>query len=51
MILKPTPEMPEQAHSQGMTVRFSIGIQASSPISEAITAPNMKSNSIHSHFY
>jgi len=39
--LKPTPEMPEQAHRQGMAVRFSIGSQASSPISEAITAPNM----------
>jgi len=41
MILKPTPEMPEQAHRPGKVVWCSIGSQASSPISEAMTAPNM----------
>jgi len=33
--------MPEQAHRPGKAIRFSIGSQASSPISEAITAVNM----------
>jgi len=33
--------MPEQAHRPRIAVRFSIGSQASSPNSEAITAPNM----------
>jgi len=41
MILKPTPEMPEQAHRKRMAVRISISSQANSPISEAITAPNV----------
>jgi len=42
LILKPTPEMPEQAHRQGMAVRLSIGSQAICPISEAITASSIK---------
>jgi len=29
MFLKPTPEMPEQAHRPGMAVRFSIGSETS----------------------
>jgi len=33
MILKPTPEKPEQAHRPGMAVQFSIANQESSPIS------------------
>jgi len=39
MILKPTSEMPEQAHRPGKAVRFLIGSPAISLISEAITAP------------
>jgi len=42
MILKPTPEMLEQAHRLEKAIRFSIGSQTSSPISEAITAPIIK---------
>jgi len=42
MILKPTPEMPEQLNRPGKAVRFSISSQANSPISEAITASNIK---------
>jgi len=44
MILKPTPEMSEQLNRPGKAVRFSIGSQASNPISEAITASNIKNN-------
>jgi len=33
--------MPELAHRPEMAVRFTIDSQASSPISEAITSPNM----------
>jgi len=32
MILKPTPEMPKQAHRSEKAVRFLIDSQASSPI-------------------
>jgi len=43
MILKPTSECQSKLIGQGlgMAGRFTIGIQASSPISEVITAPNM----------
>jgi len=42
MILKPTPEMPEQAQKARKRSSFSIGTgsQASSPISKVITASN-----------
>jgi len=41
MILKPTLEMLEKLIVQEMAVRFSIGSQANSTISEAITALSM----------
>jgi len=42
MILKPTPECQSKFNRPGKAVRFSIGSQASCPISEAITASNNK---------
>jgi len=40
MILKATPEMPEQAYRPGKAILFSIGSQASSIISDLLPIKN-----------